>query len=71
MYTLVNTNKCSIKEFVEWNDLLTFIYSQYNFNDLSLDKGKNYVDFYNFSNSIYIIGLSQLEIEYFQEKTKN
>lgn len=68
MYTLVNTNKCSIKEFEKWNDLINHIKFEYNLSNLLLDTGKNYVDFYNFSNSIYIIGLSELEIKYFQHK---
>lgn len=68
MYTLVNTNeRCCIKEFVNWNDLLDCI-DLLELSNLSLDIGKNYVDFFNFSTSIYIIGLSKLEIEYFKNK---
>jgi len=69
MYTLVNTTKFSIKEFLNWNELLTTIESEYYLtNNINSHTGKNYIEIYNESNSLYIIGLSHLEIDYIQLK---
>jgi hypothetical protein len=70
MYTVVHTNKYSIKEFLNWNELLTTIENGFYLSQTNIQSttGKNYIELYTESDSVYIIGLNQLEIDYIKLK---
>jgi hypothetical protein len=65
MYTLITSNY-SVKEFVEWKDLLSYMrINYYNLKNVQISKGQNYVELYSSKQSIYVTGLNQNEISYF------